>query len=134
MHFITEWSNRAHPVIVNPCMAQAGPKVPLPQDPLSLFSLFFDDDLVGLIVDETNRYAQQTLQGTNKVWETDASEIRAYMGFMILMGINKLPEIRDYWSVDPTFRYAPIADRITRDRFEEITRYLHFVDNDSLPS
>ena len=56
-------------------MAQAGPKVPLPQDPLSLFSLFFDDDLVGLIVDETNRYAQQTLQGTNKVWETDASSV-----------------------------------------------------------
>ena len=68
------------------------------------------------------------------MWETDANEIRAYMGFMILMGINKLPEIRDYWSVDPTFRYAPIADRITRDRFEEITRYLHFIDNDSLPS
>ena len=89
---------------------------------------------MGLIVNETNRYAKQTLQGTNKVWETDADEIRAYMGFMILMGINKLPEIRDYWSVDPTFRYAPIADRITRDRFEEITRYLHFVDNDSLPS
>ena len=56
------------------------------------------------------------------------------MGFMILMGINKLPEICDYWSLDPKFRYAPIADRITRDRFEEITRYLHFVDNDSLPS
>ena len=50
------------------------------------------------------------------------------------MGISKLPEIRDYWSVDPTFRYAPIADRITCDRFEEITRYLHFVDNDLLPS
>ena len=56
------------------------------------------------------------------------------MGFMILMGINHLPEIRDYWSVCEYFRYAPIADRITRDRFEEITRYLHFVDNDSLPA
>ena len=42
---------------------------------LVYFLFFFDDDLVGLIVDETNRYAQQTLQGTNKVWETDASEI-----------------------------------------------------------
>ena len=75
-----------------------------------------------------------SLQGTDKVWETDAAEIRAYMSFMMLMGINQLPEIHDYWSVDPKLRYAPIADRITRDRFEEITRYLHFVDNDSLPS
>ena len=48
--------------------------------------------------------------------------------------INRLPEIRDYWSTDPLLRYAPIADRITRDRFKEITRYLHFADNDKLPA
>ena len=89
---------------------------------------------MSLIVDETNRYAEQSLQGTDKVWSTNAEEIRAYMGFMILMGINHLPEIRDYWSLSEYFRYVPIADRITRDRFEEITRYLHFVDNDSLPA
>ena len=88
---------------------------------------------MNLIVDETNRYAEQSLQGTDKVWSTNAEEIRVYMGFMILMGINHLPKIRDYWSVSEYFRYAqiaPIADRITRDRFEEITWYLHFVDND----
>ena len=56
------------------------------------------------------------------------------MGFQILMGVNHLPEIRDYWSTDPKLHYSPIADRITRDRFEEITRYLHFVDNDELPN
>ena len=86
-----------------------------------------------LIVEETNRYAEQTLQGTNKEWSTDAQEIRAYMGFMILMGINQVPEIRDYWSTNEYLHYAPIADRISRDRFEQITRYLHFADN-SLPS
>ena len=32
------------------------------------------------------------------------------------------------------FTYAPIADRISRDRFEEITRYLHFADSDTLLS
>ena len=113
---------------------QAGPRVPLPQDPLGLFSLFFDKSLVSLIVDKTNRYAEQSLQDTDKVWSTNAEEIQAYMGFMILIGINHLPEIRDYWSVSEYFRYAPIAYIITRDRFEEITRYLHFVDNDSLPA
>ena len=67
-------------------------------------------------------------------WSTDAQEIRAYMGFMILMGINQLPEIRDYWSTSEFLHYAPIADRISRDRFEQITRYLHFVDSDTLLS
>ena len=117
---------------MTPCSEQAGPRVQLPSDPLGLFSLFFDDTLVDLIVEETNRYAEQTLQGTEE-WSTDAAEIRAYMGFMILMGINHLPEIRDYWSTNEYLHYAPIADRISRDRFEQITRFLHFTD-DSLPS
>ena len=114
------------PVVVAPFTEQAGPRVPLPHDPLGIFSLFFDDQLVGMIVEETNR--------TNKQWSTNADEIRAYMGFMILMGINHLPEIRDYWSTDELLRYSPIADRISRDRFEEITRYLHFVDSETLPA
>ena len=119
---------------MTPCSEPAGPRVQLPSDPLGLFSLFFNDTLVDLIVEETNRYAEQTLQGTDKEWSTDAAEIRAYMGFMILMGINQLPEIRDYWSTNEYLHYAPIADRISRDWFEQITRYLHFTDNDSLPS
>ena len=60
----------------------------------SVLPVFFNDTLVDLIVEETNRYAEQTLTGTKKEF---THEIRAYMGFMILMGINKLPEIRDYW-------------------------------------
>ena len=49
------------------------------------------------------------------------------------MGINRLPALADYWKLDPTYRYRPIADKITRDRFMEITRYFHFVDNSTLP-
>ena len=75
-----------------------GAGVPLPYDPLGIFSLFINDYLVGMIVEKTNRYAEQCLQETNKQWSTNAEEIRAFLGFMILMGINRLPEIRDYWS------------------------------------
>ena len=53
---------------------------------------------------------------------------------MVLMGINQLPEIRDYWAKDPSLHYSLIADRVMCDRFEEIARYLHFVDNDVLPA
>ena len=65
--------------------------MPLPHDPLGIFSLFFDDLLVGMIVEKTNQYAEQSLRGTNKQWSTDTDEIREYMGFMILMDINYLP-------------------------------------------
>ena len=59
-------------------------------------------------------------------------ELKAYFGFSILMSINSLPGLKDYWKRDPIFNYAPIAERISRDRFLEISRYLHFVDNETL--
>ena len=49
------------------------------------------------------------------------------------MGVAHLPALDDYWSTDPTLHYSPVADRISRDRFREISRYLHFVDNTTLP-
>lgn len=50
------------------------------------------------------------------------------------MGLVRAPELQDYWSSGETFHYAPIADHISRNRFEEITRYLHFVDKQNLPA
>ena len=44
----------------------------------------------------------------------------------ILMGIVREPEIRDYWCL---LHYSPIAGRIRRRRFEEITRYFYLVNN-----
>ena len=48
------------------------------------------------------------------------------------MGINDLPALSDYWIMDSTYRYSPVADRITRDCFFEITHYFHLVDNTTL--
>ena len=31
-----------------------------------------------------------------------------------------------------SLRYAPVADRTSQDRFHEVIRYIHFVDNDTL--
>ena len=116
---------------MSPCTAEVGPAVPVSASPVELFGLFFTDDLLATIVRETNRYARQCLPD-DKHWATNSNEIRAYLGFCILMGINKLPELRDYWVRDIKLNYAPISTRISRKRFEEITRYLHFVNNKDL--
>ncbi len=42
-------------------------------------------------------------------------DMEAYFGFNILMGINSLPSLEDYWKKDPVCHYAPVADRISRD-------------------
>ena len=127
-----EWDAEASPFSVRPFTQPPGITVPVTYGPDNLFSLFFTLALVQSIVMETNRYAAQCLEGTTHTWATEEGEIRAYFGFCILMGLVREPEIRDYWATDNVFHYAPIASRISRQRFEEISRYLHFVDNTTL--
>ena len=119
---------------VRPFNRLVSPAVALSACILEIFKLFFTPALIDLIVEQTNLYAQQVMNDAQYAkWENvNAEEIWAYMGFMILMGINHLPALADYWKMDPTYHYGPVADRITRDRFLEISRYLHFADNSTL--
>lgn len=118
---------------MRPFVQHTGPTVSLPHNPLEVFGLFFTPAIMLHMVSETNRYAALCLQSTNEQWSTNEDELRAYLGFCILMGIVREPEIRDYWSHDELLHYKPIAERISRKRFEEISRYLHFADNATLP-
>lgn len=54
------------------------------------------------------------------------------MCFMILMGLNQLPALSDYWHNDSTFHYKPIASMISWRSFLDIHRFLHFVENRDL--
>ena len=130
----TSWSTTLNRVTIKPFTSPVGPTVPIPESPVEIFNLFFTDDILQTIVDESNRYAQQVMgqEKFDKWTKIALPELRAYMGFCILMGINKLPCIEDYWKRDPHLHYSPIADRITRDRFRDVSRYLHFVNNDTL--
>ena len=120
-------------VNVEPFSEPVGPTVTMPDSPLQIFSLFFTQSVIDHLVRETNRYAEQCLADTDKEWHTNCDEMRAYLGFNILMGIVHEPEIRDYWSQSDLLHYSPIAGRISRRRFEEISRYFHLVDNSTLP-
>ena len=53
--FYTDWDSQASVVDVQPFVQPTGPAVPISQDPLELFSLFFTPDIIQSIVAETNR-------------------------------------------------------------------------------
>ena len=129
------WTTTPSPITVEPCSTPFGPLVPVSHNPLEMFVQFFTEEVLSLIVRETNRYAAQCLSAanSNSTWETNLAEMKAFFGFMVVMGVNRLPEIRDYWSTDTKLNNTFISSRITRKRFEEISRYLHFVDNTTLP-
>ena len=52
---------------------------------------------------QSNEYAK-TVMGAEKYdkWaKMMVDELKAFLGFIILMGINHLPSLNDYWSRDP---------------------------------
>ena len=122
------------PVYVNNFTEPTGPAVDIPDTARGVFELYFDYDLIQYIVDETNRYACE-LMGEEKYekWEElELNDMYAYFGIMIMMGLVSLPSLHDYWKRDSLFYCPAIAQKMTRDRFLEIHRYLHFTDNTKL--
>ena len=131
---LPSWSTTLTPVTVPPFTSPVGPKVPIPESPSDTFEMMFTPAFLDTMVQQSNLYAKEVM-GDEKytTWEKiTTDELKAYLGFCILMGINHLPALDDYWSKDPTLHYSPVADRISRDRFREISRYLHFADNSTL--
>ena len=125
------WSANTHPITVVPFTSSVGPTFQVEDSPIHVFQHFLPDQFLQNVCVQTNLYAEQVM-GPAKylVWkEVNVTEMKAYIGFSILMGLVRLPAIEDYWKVDPYLHYAPIADQISRQRFRDISRYIHFVDN-----
>ena len=100
------------------------------------FSQLFGDSIMDIIVTETNRYARQKLANTPRLekWkDITKQELRAYFGICIIMGINNLPRIAMYWSTDPFIGNTGIQSVMARNRFEELSQYLHFTNSETEP-
>ena len=92
-------------------------------DPIWYFKQYFNDEMISLVTNETNKYAaQQTLNIT-----TSPDEIEVLLGIMIKMGIIGLPRFEMYWSND--YNIASISDKLSRNRFWQLNKVLHFADN-----
>ena len=118
----TRWKEKYTTVKVKKFTSPTGPTCILPSTILVVFLLFFTDELLGMIAEQTNLYASQTMtiEAYSKWAIVTVEELKAYLGFYILMSLVRMPLMYDYWSTNPIYRYAPIADRITRDRFLDI--------------
>ena len=113
-----------------------GVTVPVPGTVGAVFKLIFDQVLIDHIVREINRYAR-TVMGDLKYenWEKlGTSDIYANFGIMIVMGLVNLRCLHDNWRKDTLFYCPAIADKMSRDRFLEIHKYLHFTNNEALES
>ena len=83
------------------------------------------EGLLLLLKTKSERYAEQN----GRVVQTTLEELSVFLGINILMGIHKLPKMRDYWLVDEGLGNTLIQKTMTRDRFLEILQNLDFADN-----
>lgn len=96
--------------------------------PIQLFEKFFDKEVMDLIVNESNTYAQQQ----NHEIDFDESYVRRFIGILILSGYNTLPSIDDYWSTNPCLGNPIIKQSMSRKTFKDMKRFIHFNNNNNL--
>ncbi|XP_024119090.1 piggyBac transposable element-derived protein 3 [Oryzias melastigma] len=93
--------------------------------PIEYFRDFFDEQLLGSIVEQSNLYCTQ--QDPNHALKLDRTTLEQFIGTVVYMSLFSLPRSRRYWS--NACRVQQVADVMSRDRWEEIKRNLHFCDN-----
>lgn len=99
------------------------------QSEKDFFESIFDDQVLLIIVAETNRYAKQN---NSKNWvDVTADEMKAFVGCLIVMGIHQLPALKHYWSSDPFLHVESVSSVMTASRFKKIVENLHCNDNET---
>ena len=92
--------------------------------PAGYFVMFFTDDLVNYIVENTNLYSVQV---SGKTVGKTVEEIKTLIGIQMMMGIVRLPRYDRYWARG--LRFPLISEKMSIKHFEKLRRYFHFVDN-----
>lgn len=97
--------------------------------PVMLFELFFDDDLIDYIVEQSRLYCLSNNWTDAKI---TSKELRVFIAILIVSGYNILPSKALYWSSSPDMRNKAVCDAMRRDRFDVIMKCLHFLPNNEL--
>lgn len=108
----------------------------------TLVDLFFSDEFLALLVEQTNLYAAQeiekreTIKKSNRLskWQdVSAAEMKVFIGLLLQMGPCTFPSIEHYWSTNKLYNVNFWRSHMSRNRFQLLLRYFHLVDN-SIPS
>ncbi|XP_062595326.1 piggyBac transposable element-derived protein 4-like [Saccostrea cucullata] len=124
------WSSVLESSETPPFLCEVGPSHSLgPADnEKQFFELIFDEKCVNTLTDGTNKYARETQErkGHDPVWyDCTTEEMRAYLGLLIIMGINKLPDYKLHWSKNKFLANSGFIEVMPVRRYEKLTQYLH---------
>jgi hypothetical protein len=105
--------------------------------PIDCYHHFITDEIIDLMVRETNRYAEQYLQiheisrrSKSRQWKpTTDVEMLKFFGIIIEIGLVQMPKLEYYWSNSQLYGSEIIRNAMARDRFEVLLKFWHFSDN-----
>ena len=94
------------------------------------FSLFFSNEILNHITFQINLYNNEIshARGTKPVSSVSREEIKKIFGIILFMGIEKFPNRKMYWN-PVTLSKVISESNMTRNRFDELLRVLHFNNN-----
>ncbi|CAF4590981.1 unnamed protein product [Rotaria sp. Silwood2] len=94
-------------------------------EPIDYFYSMFGKESFDILKEQSNLYSVQV--NPNQPVNISESEIHQFVGILLMTGIYGLPQQRSYWT--NSTRVESIASTMSRDRFLEIKKNLHVVDN-----
>ena len=94
--------------------------------------MFWDDEFFVYIKQQSELYAKQITP--TSLFEVSVEELKVFVAIILLSGYNNLPRRDMYWSLDEDVRNEAVASAMSRNRFREILRYIHFADNLAAPN
>jgi len=108
--------------------------------PLDLFFLIINDAVIDHIVCETNRYAHQKISSSppkkyrrlNKWIDTDADEIKRFLGLVLWMGLVRISSLDSYWASGGIYKQVIPRLVMSRNRFQLLLSMIHFNNNEEM--
>ncbi|KAL1444320.1 hypothetical protein MTO96_045582 [Rhipicephalus appendiculatus] len=91
------------------------------------FALYFDDEVIDMILEHTNRAGAEKY--TTQWAVLTADELRAYFGLLLLMSVSPRHHFYHYWSRDSLFNSEEIAKVMSFKRFQYIMNSLRVNDH-----
>ena len=107
-------------------------------DVMSYFVHYIPPEVIEIVVDQTNLYTQQqiakmphpfTKHARSEEWKlVTVIVMKKFLGLIFVTGIVRKPKLELYWSMRGIFQTPLFPQTMSRNIFQLIQRYLHFIE------
>jgi len=99
------------------------------KSPVEVFESLWNEDVMDYIVKQSVIYA---VQNNRHHFTFSVDCLKKFIGFLLLTGYHSLPQEHMYWCEDEDVCIESVRKCLTKNRYIEIKRNLHFNDNSEI--